>query len=400
MKLNYSRSTVVLLVALCVFSLEALAERYSVEQDSFGGYSAKKVDDAQQADVPVIDSQPEPEEPQQQAKLEQPPEPPVSPKSQNVTDNEYLGDVGDSLSPFEKEYIETERLERSKVLGAIRGAPPLNDFDATRVNSEEFVDGDKLLIDGGRPSSEGSRYYTVVDADGTVRNIDYDADAVQAALEKEREKKIEFTEASVLEKSAASADLPESADPFAAALFAKNFTSDDYFDGFSSTCCQTLPNVDFIELELGKAHYYEMNEDQLPYRFSGGDSRFLLLSLPQTKEKQALSIRSFVRRHKRFGIDNGVFFPQLVTLDSDKQPLRIFTGPLLKYHSETWLAHGYLEGFFQLDSTKGGGERFLLVNTTRDILGQTSSIESDEELISIEHMEIGTLELKLLVEDN
>ena len=411
------RFTAFYAVLICLLSSQVLAERYSVEEDSFGGYTAKKVDNA---DHPVkapanLVSQPEaaselttqetrePDTPPTQTKLDDG-QPGTDTKSGSADDqvanqeelnHELIGNVGDKLSPFEREFIKGEERERARVLDALKNAPKSEPYDATAVNPVEFVDGDELLK-GKRPESERSSYYTVVDADGTVRNITYDLEAVEAAMDEAQKKKIEFTEANILNWSSSNIELPESADPFAARLFAQNTTSADYFKRFSESCCDRLPNVEVKSLIPGKSLYFEINEDQLAYRFSGGDSRFLLLRLPKTYKALALKLNSYIRAHKFHGVENGVFFPQLVTLDEDKKPLRIFTGPLLKYHPETWVAHGFLQGLFQIDTTESGAERFLLINTTRDILRQSSSIDDSEGFTHIDHMGIGTIEVELM----
>ena len=85
-------------------------------------------------------------------------------------------------------------------------------------------------------------------------------------------------------------------------------------------------------------------------------------------------------------------------MDSEKRPLRILTGPLLKYQSETWTTHGYLEGVFQINRSEEKDERYVLINTTNDVLRQTSTIES-EDPIEIAHMSVGSFEIEAIVED-
>ncbi len=384
--------------AVCLMPSLALAERYSVEEDSFGGFSAKKVDETAER----LESREEPSESIQPIPKVDEPSPQSKPEeaAKKTEKHELLGDVGASLSPFEKEYIENEKREKARVLQAIKGVSSTDAYDATKVDPLDYVDGDELLKNGKQSVSERSRYYTAVDAEGRLSNIDYDPEAVQEALEREKETKIEYTEANILRRSEGGLTLPDTAEPFAVKLLTDNYTTKTYFEEFSNSCCDKLPNIDVTELQLGKSHFFDLNEDQLAYRFAGGDSRFLLLSLPQTKAAQPIRLRSFIRAHKRFAIEHGVFFPQLVTLDKDKKPLRIFTGPLLQYQPETWLAHGFLQGVFQLDASPKGGEKYLLLNTTRDIQRETSNIDDDEGLLSIDHMGIGTLEIQLLLEED
>jgi hypothetical protein len=383
--------------SILLLPLIAHAERYSVEEDSFGGFSAKKVESSEQSEPSTTTqplSEPVSETPVDTKRSVEATTP--APKEKPSADDKIIGDVGKKLSPFEKAYIESEKRERAKVLEALKNAPKSAGTNLTDVNPDDFVDGEELLRKGSRAASEGTSYYTMVEADGTVRNVQFDADAVSEALDREAQKTIEFTEADILLKSASKLDLPESADPIAAKLFGGEGVANTYFQKFSKSCCDNLPLTSTPALEIDKSFYHEFGDGQLPFRFAGGDSRFLLLSLPQTKRTQPLKLRTFIRRHKQFGIENGVFFPQLVTLDKEMQPLRIFTGPLLKYHGETWLAHGYLEGFFEIDSTESGAEKYLLINTTREIQRQESNIVDESGSTLIEHMGIGTIELELL----
>ena len=126
----------------------------------------------------------------------------------------------------------------------------------------------------------------------------------------------------------------------------------------------------------------------------------MLLSLPEESDQNyPVQVKTFIRQHQKQGVEHGVFFPQLVTLDGDKNPVRIFTGPLLKFHAETWAAHGYLEGVFELGEGIDQVERYLLINTTKEALGLSSTIETEDDEITIEHMDIGSIEVKVLLEE-
>ena len=125
-------------------------------------------------------------------------------------------------------------------------------------------------------------------------------------------------------------ELPEGADPIAASILNSGDTlSSSYMDTFTKYCCVNLPNQDIPNIELGKPRFFPLTQEALPYRFNEGDSRYIIIRLPSdSSANYPLRLRSFIRGHKKWGIEHGVFFPQLVTLDKDKKPLRIFSAVL------------------------------------------------------------------------
>ena len=91
----------------------------------------------------------------------------------------------------------------------------VSDYDATKVNPDDFVDSETLLRSGSKSEKEKSPYYTVVEADGTTRNVFYDPALVKEIIFQERNPKIKFTESDVYSKESADISLPTEADPVA-----------------------------------------------------------------------------------------------------------------------------------------------------------------------------------------
>ena len=125
--------------------------------------------------------------------------------------------------------------------------------------------------------------------------------------------------------------------------------------------------------------------------------------LPELEnESIQLRIRSFIRKHASKNIEKGVFFLQLVTLNLAKQPVRIMTGPLLEFQDETWTTHAYLQGVFSLSQTKELDERYVLINTTKQVLNSSSTIEiaatEDDEAktVFLRHMNEGSFQIEIL----
>jgi len=395
-------SRFLLFVSLLVAYSVVNAERYSVEEDSFGHFSAQKVEDEQVVKSPAAP-----------ADTSVPVESIVPVDSAATVDSRASsGSIDPAVNPgerkisiFEQKFLEAERKAKADVVRELTGERGASDYDATEVNPVNFIDGDDLVTHGGIRDVNKAPYYITTDADGSQHTTFYDPVSVKEALDKQKENKITYTSAQILKREGSEAvDLSVSldgVDPIAAGILGLGGDSPikTHFDIFSETCCASLPNQDAPDITIGKYHYFTLTQDDLPYRFSEGDSRYLLLSLPGNKGKNfPLRLRTFIRKHNAHNIENGVFFPQLITLDKDKNPLRMFTGPLLQYHEETWASHGYLEGVFQINRPGSEGEWYLLVNTTREALKQSSTIDGEEGAITIEHMGVGDFEIQILVE--
>jgi len=388
-------STYVLLLSS---SMLAQAERYSVEEDSFGGYSAQIIEakepETKESEAAPV-SEPESASPAESTQTVQLPQPAASvqsgqlPQSAKSAQAVQLPQSDQSVEPqqkkisiFEQKFIEAERAEKAAILKKIKeGGGSVLKYDATDVNPLNFVDGDDLAKRGGLREVEKAPYYISVDADGRQQTTFYDPALIKEALDKEKDNTLEYTSAQVFKRSDSEDSklaLPEGADPIAAGfLGSTEGLLVTYFDGFVEHCCESLPNRDAPKIKLGKPRFFALSQEELPYRFNEGDSRYLLLTLPHdSSENYPLRLRSFIRKHKKRSIEHGVFFPQIVTLDKEKKPVRIFTGPLLKYHEETWSAHGFLEGIFEIDRSELADERYLLINTTKDALKQSSVIET------------------------
>ncbi|MFT7185316.1 MAG: hypothetical protein ACI84K_000691 [Pseudohongiellaceae bacterium] len=428
----------VYMLVLSVFIASSVsAERYSVTEDSFGGVSAEPVEvkssseTIKQKDVSTAEPNAEVEintaVSADKAKLSQydssvsSSKIPVAGQSEqkklesvsNIGQQE--SDVSDGTSPpqrklsvFEKAYYESERKAKAEVLKNLTGnknkQETLGSYDATDIDTINFVDGDILERTGAREEVEKAPYFITIDENGNPRNTFYDPVLVNEALDKQQNNKVEYTQATVYEKfsqdGSGEFDLPEGADPIAAMLLTSGEKEFDvYFETFTKQCCEHLPNIITPLVEMGRPRAYQLTNEDLYYRFSDGDSRFLLVSLPSEKnENYPLRIRTFIRTFKKLSINHGVFFPQIITLNAEKKPVRIMTGPLLKYQAETWSTHGYLEGVFQIDRSEEKDERYVLINTTRDVLRQSSVIDTKEPL-EISHMSIGSFEIEAILEE-
>lgn len=410
-----------------LFTSGVTAERYSVNEDSFGGVSAKPVEAVTPTNNDSLssnhaltntldnnhtDGEQAEETPQANdaaANQEVTSSAAINPRQDKLGPTKAIGEVPAKrkLSVFEKAYYDAERKAQAEALKNLQTSSQdsLGAYDATKVDPVKFMDGDELERTGARKDVEKAPYFITVDVDGKPINTHYDPVLVSEALDKQRNKKIEYTQARVYEEynhtgNSAALDLPEGADPVAAQLLSsgeKEFNL--YFEAFTQHCCQQLPNIVTPSVEFGRPRGFKLTQEDLYYRFNDGDSRFLLVRLPaEGRDNYPLRIRSFIRTFKKLSIDRGVFFPQIITLNTEYKPVRIMTGPVLKYQAETWSKHGYLEGVFQIDRSEEKDERYVLINTTRDVLRQSSVIDA-ENPIEIQHMSIGSFEIEAILEE-
>lgn len=447
-----------LLTIVVSFSSQTIAERYQVSEDSFGELSAEKIqpplrDNADDSNLAkpsselANDATDLVKESTDDSKLnsidgknvveeslvevvsvEQVKEKKVDVSKKVLPDNPTAPYVGQSalsedtpqelisaneeiqlkekkLSVFEKAFLddlERENQSAKSVLGtgtaASSGSRSQENFSV-----EEYVDGDLLLENGGvRASDEKSPYFIQINADGKPYITAYDPNLEKAFRESQRNKTVQFTDAKIYERSQEEKSLlniPSGADQKARDILESGQKSfESYFSAFSNTCCEQLVAKYADTIERGRGYYFELTDEDIPYRFTDGDSRYLLIQLsPSTQTNYALRFRTFIRADKSNNIRHGVFFPQLATLDKNLRPLRIITGPLLKYVPETWSKYGYLQGIFEIDQTRDNEEAYLLVKTSKDVLKTSSTVVSEEETITIEHMDFGSFEVEILV---
>lgn len=287
------------------------------------------------------------------------------------------------LSPFEKAYLDAEGQ---------------NPYDATVVDEDDYVDGDKLLEgEAERPNEQP--FFITRDFDGN-ENITFFSPSLAKEAQEKAKTKLRYTQASIY--TAESTDqsaiaLPETADPVAIRILSAGGNMlESYFKSFSRRCCQNLPKTGVEVLEFGRSEHLTISRDRLPFRFSEGDSRYLIFRLPDANENYAIELRAFIRKYKEEGVANGVFYPQLVMLSSELKPLRIIADPLLEYSPENWSGYGFLRGVFEVDRTENLEETFVLINTTEDHLRKVSQFNDVSVPITIKHMRTGLLGVKAI----
>lgn len=405
-----------LLAALMAASGAAMAERYEVVEDRFGSLRAKPVEVAPSEGGPKVVTAPAP------ALIEQDTAPHSQPKvSQNDAASAELTvpgqgsqpapaaeltvvsgvqvEQGRELSVFERVYLESE-VDQPEVAEQLRKRWQGGDaVDATYVDESQFVDGDALLERRG--VSDGKPPFRVTyDSDGRARVTFIDSEKISEALDAKTKQRV-FTQATEYQAAVDEERAGFLAGADSRALSILGIEAKSYFQRYAESCCKALPHARIPVLEPGRAHFFKITKDDRPFRFEDGDSRYLLLKLPSSRQNYPLRLRSFIRKFDKQQIEHGVFLPQLVLLNEEKELVRVVAAPLLGFEAENWLKYGYLEGVFEVQQHADArlDERFLVINTTFEDLSRVTQVEVDGEILDIDHMPTGSFEIEVLVDD-
>jgi len=269
---------------------------------------------------------------------------------------------------------------------------------SVEINEEDYIDGDVLEQQGNVRNEGDLPYYTWTDEQGVLRTTPYrpvskkPGSTQQKKQIKKKNVPITYTVAKEYYRidEHVSVETDSKVDDFAQKLF---FKESDFISSFSSKCCEDLPKTNPYELDFKNSIYIEINKKTENYVFSEGKSPFLLIQLPHHRSSYSLELKSFVKNNSRSGVKNAVFYPQLIFLDEEFEVVRILRDPILEFTPENWHKHGYLKGLFELDVSRG--ERYLLLNTTRDDLRSKNRIEDDKPLV-INHQKTGSFEFKAI----
>lgn len=287
------------------------------------------------------------------------------------------------LSPFERAFLESEGQ---------------NPYDATAIDESLYVDSQDLL-EGKVTQKDQQPFFITRDQDGN-ESVTFYSPSLAVEAKNNADSAIRFTEATIYSRSeqdVVAARLPADADPVAVQILLQGEApGESYFEGFVKRCCERLPKAGVKVLEFGRSELLSVDRDLLPYRFTEGDSRYLIIRLPESSSNYPFELRSFIHRYKQEAVESGVFFPQLITLNKELKPMRVIADPVLEYIPETWSGYGYLRGFFEIDRTEDLEEEYILINTTRKALKTSSEYFHPESPITVQHMKFGSLGVKAL----
>lgn len=311
----------------------------------------------------------------------------------NVPDANSVAEQ-EAENPFERELRLSQENETDEVIRRLRANEGRNAYDATKVNPAEFVDSEDLLQ--GNVDSDGDRpFFVTFDGTGESSVIFYSPQVIKEEIER-RKTNESVSKATVhsVEDVNQSISLPDNADPNVARILSLG-EADSYFERFNTRCCNKIPNVGVLQLRSDKSLHVPIGQDDFSYRFIDGDSRYRLVRVPNLKKDYLLTVKTFVKGYKQYGIKHGAFIPQIVMLDRDKNVTRVISDISATSHAETWSSYGYLKSVIEVKQTDVDAETMLLVYTRAKDLRTVSVVEDSSGSWEVKHMEIGSLELEI-----
>ncbi|MEQ5814821.1 hypothetical protein J3362_04845 [Marinobacter sp. NFXS11] len=256
---------------------------------------------------------------------------------------------------------------------------------------ENYPDAEALAKDGYVRPGERQPYFTWRDAEGNVR-VSYYRPDTRSDLEKGLiEPPVQITEASVYQAGPAVAGAApvEGYDPDAFAILAIEAKTDDFFDRFSASCCESMDVPDRQSWQSGREFGISLSDDSATHPFLTGTSPYQLIELPDAGTHRSLVIR--LRSYAK----DGVFVPSLVFLDESMAPLRLVTDLVMDFTPENWHRRGYLEAW--VPAFPGQDERWLVLFTRDEDLNGQTVIETragPRKIPHIRHGEIGLMQLE------
>jgi hypothetical protein len=231
---------------------------------------------------------------------------------------------------------------------------------------ENYPDAAELEKDGYVRPGERQPYFTWRDAEGNVRVSYYRPDTRSDIQKGLIEPPVQITEASIYHADPDGADQTpvEGYDPDAFAILGIEAPTDDFFDRFTATCCESLDVRSRQGWQSGREFGVTLSDEASTHPFLTGNSPYQLIALPDPDKHRSLVIR--LRSYAR----DGVFVPSLVFLDEKMAPLRLVTDLVMDFTPENWHRRGYLEAW--VPAFPGQGERWLVLFTReQDLKGQT-----------------------------
>ncbi|WP_197472120.1 hypothetical protein, partial [Oleiphilus sp. HI0067] len=240
--------------------------------------------------------------------------------------------------------------ETDEVIRRLRANEGRNAYDATKVNPAEFVDSEDLLQ--GNVDSDGDRpFFVTFDGTGESNVIFYSPQVIKEEIERRKtNESVSKATTHSVEDVNQSISLPDNADPNVARILSLD-EADSYFERFNTRCCNKIPNVGVLQLRSDKSLHVPIGQDDFSYRFIDGDSRYRLVRVPNLKKDYLLTVKTFVKGYKQYGIKHGAFIPQIVMLDRDKNVTRVISDISATSHAETWSSYGYLKSVIEVKQT-------------------------------------------------
>ncbi|OZG71280.1 hypothetical protein BTA51_21785 [Hahella sp. CCB-MM4] len=250
-----------------------------------------------------------------------------------------------------------------------------------RFEGEDYVDAEDLAAGGFAPAKP-QRFYTVIDSDGSYRNIPYPEDAEISAEPNLQPVLPESFQVVANEQLLEGVTPGMKADSYAVELFGLESDRRE-IDIVADHCCEALKTFDRVELDLSEGNLLEINEKDYSHQFGLGSSLVRIITLPETEEELTLGIRTYAGPK--------VFYPSVLVLDSEFKPQRLIQDIVYVYEPENWFRYGYLEGYFKVSPTSS---RYLVIFTTKEDERKRTVVEGIEDKpIILNHAGMGIVHL-------
>lgn len=146
-------------------------------------------------------------------------------------------------------------------------------------------------------------------------------------------------------------------------------------------CCRTIGEFRFDPLSIGDTVRFDLGAGSPAFAFDTGKSYFRAFELPPAVRSYSVRIQSFMMGDH---INSAyLFFPHVVTLDARFGVVRSLAPEAFELRrasyaetaAETWGLPWKLEGSVRFDA-ENRAERYLVVLTTDELLGRSTSTET------------------------
>lgn len=262
---------------------------------------------------------------------------------------------------------------------------------ANEIDESDYMDAEELARRGFVRDGD-QRFYTWTDSDGTVRSSPI-GQSQEAVVVYEPLREQFRVVANEQRRQALPLPLAGQADPVAIQMLGldKPVAAKRDIDVLADRCCQVLAEGEIDELQWADDLYIELTGEEDSVDFGVGLSRYRLVELPKDYSGDVLfRLKAIISR--------GMFMPAVAILDEQWVPQRLLTDILYVYEPDNWFRHAYLEGFFRVQP--GPEQRYLLIFSRAQDQRQTTVVDGvDEEPLLFPHKPTGSLYLARVFEN-
>lgn len=145
----------------------------------------------------------------------------------------------------------------------------------------------------------------------------------------------------------------------------------------AQNCCQNIASFPFTPIPANFDQLLVIDGSTPVFTFDEGKSHFLAFQLPQNSGDLKITLAA--------QIDQSLFLPKVMMLDSQFRITRVLGSDVFKYEPAKLLNGNRLEGEFTIDRTYIGNpnnESYLVIYTSENKLNETTTITSEAKLMA------------------